>query len=43
MIRELDRGNHPIYELDEYPEGTESFYDLNAPSNEPAIYRILLD
>ena len=35
--------NHPIYELDEYPEGTESFYDLGAPSNQPAVYRIQLD
>ena len=35
--------NHPISELDEYPEGTESFYDLGVPSNRPAIYRIQLD
>lgn len=33
----------PIYELNEYPEGTESFLDLTAPSNGPAIYRIMLD
>lgn len=35
--------NNPIYELDEYPEGTESFYDLAAPSNLPSVYRIQLD
>ena len=35
--------NHPICELDEYPEGTESFYDLNGISNGPVFYRILLD
>ncbi len=33
----------PIYELDEYPEGTESFFDLACPSNAPAAYRIELD
>ncbi len=35
----------PIYELNEYPEGTESFYDLGALSNNATAiyYRIRLD
>ncbi len=35
--------NYPISELDEYPEGTESFYDLNAPTDRPAVYRVQLN
>lgn len=35
--------NYPIYELNEYPEGTESFYDQNAASNSSSFYRILLN
>jgi hypothetical protein len=35
--------DHPVYEFDEYPEGTESFVDMNPPAGEPAVYRIKLD
>ncbi len=31
------------YELDEFPEGTESLLDLNGSTNSPLFYRILLD
>ena len=32
-----------IYELDEFPEGSESVLDLNVPTNSPAFYKILLE
>ena len=33
----------PIYELDEYPEGSEVLIDLRPPTNKPIFYRVLTE